>query len=476
MGTLRAALTAALAIVTGCAELAADPTAGARATHCPVDAGVAARCDQHDIVVLLDRSSSMADHAFAPAWKAALRGLQPILDPGRTWSARALARWPTNYDVGLRSLERVEAMAAASPTPVRVEVIGFPAAARSCEVTGLISPAAAAGLGEPPENGNRTPLVQAIGQAAKAVGNRPSRILLLTDGKHHCDGEHAYDSAGLRSAIRGQLPTDHQVHGVEIVLFDHTKAVADGAQRALDALFPDACRVLAAAPPPPPEPPPFPDVVAVGGHGRWPCSGVLIDAPSGARAHGFALTARHCLPAMEVALVATSTAVAPRLAITAIATHPDPAVDVALLMLERDPSRPTHPMRRAGDVATPAGVARIVGLGADDPSGQRGAGDLHVLDVPFSGWGCDRRRAADLGCRPGLELVLRGNGGHDACRGDSGAPVFERISPCEWRLLALVSRSLPSPRRPCGDGGIYTRLDAIAPWIDAAMTELGASR
>lgn len=472
MGRHIAALAVALGFATGCAQVAAQPP-DAGTSRCPAEAD--APCDDVDVIVLLDRSSSMADHEFAPVWKATLRAFQPILDRGRTWSARALASWPTNYDVALRILRRVEATAAARPKAVTVEVIGFPASRRSCAVTGLMSPAAVMALGRPPPRGNHTPLVEALSQVVEAVGTRPIRLLVLTDGKHSCKGDVPYDASALRKAleeaIAKELPPG-QVRGIEIVLFDHAEEDATDAQRALDALFPGGCRVQTSRPPTP-QPHPFPDVIAVGSPGRWPCSGVLIDAPSGARTHGFALTARHCLPATEIALVATSTGVAPRLAITAIATHPDPALDVALLRLERHPDRPTHPMRQAGDTATPAGVARIVGLGADDPSGQRGAGDLRVVDLPFGGWGCDPRRAADLGCRPGLELVLRGNGGHDACRGDSGAPVFERISPCEWRLLALVSRGLPAARRPCGEGGIYTRLDAIAAWIATAMTDLG---
>jgi hypothetical protein len=45
--------------------------------------------------------------------------------------------------------------------------------------------------------------------------------------------------------------------------------------------------------------------------------------------------------------------------------------------------------------------------------------------------------------------------------------VFER-SADGLRLVAVTSRPIPGARLRCGDGGIYTRVDAIASWLDLA--------
>lgn len=494
VGTHGMAVACAVALLAGCVEVAAQPAASVL-EQCVIDAGVdapvaqPAPCPASDILVLLDRSSSMVDHPFAPHWHLAARWLTRALGGHDARAPKVLARWPTNFDVAQRIVQRVVAAAASDSAahpgdpPIDVRIIGFPApgADLRCEASSPTAAAEALAWPAPGRHGNQTPLEAALEAAAAAVaGNpraRPSRILLLTDGKQDCGGRRReYSQEALAEHLASRAATAGlSIAGGEAVVFDAPVATADAVQRALDKLFPQRCHLVAAPPPPaapapPISPHPYPDVVAVGGDGRWPCAGVLLAVPPGAGAVAgrYVLTARHCLPAAAVALVATSSAPAPTIAVAATIGHPDPAVDAAILVLARPPMRPTHRARSAADRLPPAGVIRVVGLGADDAGGAHGAGDLHIVDLPANGWGCEGRAGAALGCRAGFEFAVRGNGGHDACRGDSGGPAFER-TPCGWRLIGIVSRAIPSSRRACGDGGIYTRIDAIAPWIDEVI-------
>jgi secreted trypsin-like serine protease len=68
---------------------------------------------------------------------------------------------------------------------------------------------------------------------------------------------------------------------------------------------------------------------------------------------------------------------------------------------------------------------------------------------------------------PGRELVI-GSSEIDACRGDSGGPIFDLVED-RWRLIGLTSRKLPTARAACGGGGICTHVGALAPWLDQQL-------
>jgi Trypsin len=218
------------------------------------------------------------------------------------------------------------------------------------------------------------------------------------------------------------------------------------------------------APKVPVEPPP-PSALLLGDDRRWKCSAVPI-APDAV------LSAAHCLPATRVLDEDDMTHELRSLAVTASARAPDPRADAALFRVKASELLRVPSRRHASDDAPPIGVLRLVGYGDHVYAGGSPFGRRSSLDLPASGWGCDGRRVDQTGCWPGLEMVLVGSLGRDSCFGDSGGPLYELIGDgarCDWRLVAITSRSLGGGYEACGSGGLYTRADALDAWIDRTL-------
>lgn len=204
----------------------------------------------------------------------------------------------------------------------------------------------------------------------------------------------------------------------------------------------------------------FEDVLAVVGRRDVRCTAVLV----GPR---HALTAKHCLPATRV--LAGSDVTRPRASRAVVQTiladdkAPWATSDVAILALDA-PLPGARARRGERDSMPPSGALSLVGFGANEASGTRGAGKKRVTEVMAHGFGCDGRRPVTMGCDPAREMVIPRRRNNDTCAGDSGGPVFERFEG-GLRLVAITSRAIPSARSRCGEGGIYTRVDRIAPWI-----------
>ena len=105
----------------------------------------------------------------------------------------------------------------------------------------------------------------------------------------------------------------------------------------------------------------------------------------------------------------------------------------------------------------------IVGYGATDPQGEQYGtrllrGVTTITDADCSDASCNGSVS------PGGELIAGGNG-VDSCFGDSGGPVYLQTADADY-LIGVTSRGLESSPTPCGGGGIYTRADAVATWIE----------
>src|SRR5213078_3032674 len=61
---------------------------------------------------------------------------------------------------------------------------------------------------------------------------------------------------------------------------------------------------------------------------------------------------------------------------------------------------------------------------------------------------------------------MAGGHGADSCFGDSGGPVYV-ATPDGPALIGVVSRGLALPAAPCGNGGVYVRVDKVLSWIQS---------
>lgn len=200
------------------------------------------------------------------------------------------------------------------------------------------------------------------------------------------------------------------------------------------------------------------EVVAVVDQGLLRCTGTAV-------AQDIILTARHCLPATEVRVGARFDRPRQRSAVLSTAVHPDPGIDAALLRLEQSLLLKPVALRPSADPRPPFGQVTLTGYGATAVSGRSGEGRKRLTLVSVLGWGCDGARPRSTGCDPDREMVVPRVNGRDTCSGDSGAPIYEHLSDGKTRILAIVSRGLPSRQLVCGQGGIYVRADRIADWV-----------
>ena len=209
----------------------------------------------------------------------------------------------------------------------------------------------------------------------------------------------------------------------------------------------------------------WPDVVALEYPWGTSCTGTLI-APT------LVLTAGHCVTGAQTAVVGAHDyeVDGERIAVVDSWRHDDPihTYDVGLLLLEHAATATPRQLVRdcVVDEVVDGALVTVAGYGAIDLAATEYESLLREAHTAIDDADCgDPARGCNALVSPGGELIA-GGAGIDSCNGDSGGPLFlDRVD--GPLLLGVTSRaSLPS-ENPCGDGGIYVRVDAIVDWIEA---------
>lgn len=231
----------------------------------------------------------------------------------------------------------------------------------------------------------------------------------------------------------------------------------------------------------------FPDCCLIGrqfpnGTERWFCTGVLVNKR-------VVLTAAHCHYPVDGSaqyVVALNTngfnsndfMNAEIINVRSVNIHPDYRTkmghDIAVLVLQDDSDTP--PVTIATTKEINASVrTRIVGFGNSDIASTVGFGTKREVEIPVTYL---RRKPGEnfnqpesqLGFESDFEFVAGGNG-KDSCNGDSGGPAYINVGGTN-KLLGLTSRAFRNAVNPCGEGGIYTRVDKNMKFIKSVIDAL----
>jgi len=225
------------------------------------------------------------------------------------------------------------------------------------------------------------------------------------------------------------------------------------------------------------EPGEYPDCCLVGrrysdGTRDWFCTGVLVHPR-------VVLTAAHCYdpPDFVINRVALNTLDQKSLRdaeirrVRRVVVNPGyPRTmgnDISVLILKNEADVKPIPIASTADMAA-ATKTMLVGFGSTNAMATKGFG-IRKVEVDILRAAADDLDEAEdtLGFESDFEFVAGGEG-HDSCNGDSGGPAYILVNGVR-KVAGLTSRATEGVTNPCGEGGIYTRVDTQRQFINEVM-------
>jgi V8-like Glu-specific endopeptidase len=213
-----------------------------------------------------------------------------------------------------------------------------------------------------------------------------------------------------------------------------------------------------------------PDCVAVNLEGSWVSSGTLISPDVVVTAGYVFIEGEENGGIREVFLGPSVSGPGTKIRVKQAIRHPeyDPrTLANSLTVLILDQKVPEHVARprpiAPRETIDKAPFVRVVGFGVAPPEPFEGFGVRRMVDLKIASFGKTPEERDRLGLNVETEFAAGGNG-VDTCNGDGGGPAYVIDGRVPY-IAGITSRAVRNARAPCGDGGVFVRLDVYRDYL-----------